>query len=79
MSFSNHSESVEVGDVAHSYVTLPALKSGGRGLFRGLCWPKVLLVLFFTSLLVGGLSLSALQGWDWDDVVFEDLGQPGVH
>ena len=62
VSFSNHSESVEVGDVSHDYVTLPALESGVRRLFRGLCWLKVLLILSFTSLLIGGLSLSALQG-----------------
>ena len=62
--FFNHSESMEVGHVAHSYVTLPALESGVRGLFRGLYWLNVLLVLFFTGLLVGELSLSALQGWD---------------
>ena len=56
VSFSNHSESVEVGDVAHSYVTHPAFEFGVRGLFRGLCWLKVLLVLFFTILIVRGLS-----------------------
>ena len=74
VSFSNHSESVEVGDVTNGYITLPALESGVTKLFRGLWWLKVLLILFFTSLLIRGLSLSALQGWDWDDMAFEDIG-----
>ena len=74
VSFSNHSESVEMEDVAHDYVTLPALKSGVRVLFRGLFWLKVLIVLLFTRVLVGGLLLSALQGWGWENLVFEDLG-----
>ena len=73
VSFSNHSESIEVGDVSHNYVTLPALESGMSKLFRGLWWLKVLLILFFTGLLIGGLALPALQGWDWDNEEFEDI------
>ena len=40
VSFSDHTNSVEVGDVSHNYVTLPALESGVSKLFRGLWWSK---------------------------------------
>ena len=76
VSFFNHSDSVEVGDISHNYVTLLVLESGMNKLFRGLWWLKLLLVLCVTGLLLGGLILPTLQGLDWDNEEFEDIIEP---
>ena len=75
VSFSDHSDSVEVGDVSHNYVTLPVLESGVSKLFRGLWWLKLLLILCVTGLLIGGLVQPTLQGLDWDNEEFEDISE----
>ena len=64
VSFSDHPDSLEVGDVSHEYVTLPVLRSGVNKLFRGLWWT---LVLCFTGLIIGGFLLPTLQRLDWDN------------
>ena len=76
VSFSDHTDSVEVGDVSHNYVTLPALESGVNKLFRGLWWLKLLLVLCVAGLFVGGFLLPTLQGLDLDEEEFEDISEP---
>ena len=76
VSFSDHTDSVEVGDVSHNYVTLPALESGVNKLFHGLWWLKLLLVLCVSGLLIGGFLLPTLQGLDWDEEEFEDISEP---
>ena len=70
VNFSDHTDSVEVGDVSHNYVTLLALESGVNKLFRGLWWPKLLLVLCVAGQFIGGFLLPTLQGLDWDEAEF---------
>ena len=71
---SDTESSVELDDVTQDLTVLisrPKLKD----LFKGLFWIKSLLLLFLTVLFIGGCTLSVLQSWGWEELLYQDISQ----
>ena len=67
--------SIEIDDVTQD-LTISISKPKLKDLFKGLFWIKSLLLLFLTILFIGGCTLSVLQSWGWEELLYQDVSQP---
>ena len=71
---SNTESSVEQDDITQD-LTVSISKPKLKDLFKGLFWIKLLLLLFLTVLFIGGCTLSVLQSWGWEELLYQDISQ----